>query len=79
VILVSSRTAPNLLTKLHHATAAVKRAIDLRVFQDRHVGIATYTLELSAAAKNPVIAQRKSENLHAGIPERIAHAVNEWV
>ena len=63
---------------MDHAPAAVERAIDLRVFQDRHIGIPARAFELRAAAKNAVIAERESEYFHACIPERIAHAVNEW-
>jgi len=63
---------------LRHPTAAVERAIHFCVLQNGNVGIPARALELRPAAKNSVIAERESEDLYGGIPERIAHAVNEW-
>ncbi|MDP9003185.1 MAG: hypothetical protein M3N12_00150 [Verrucomicrobiota bacterium] len=76
--LVSSRTATDLFWKLRHPPEAVESSIDLCVFQDGNVRITKDAFELSPAAKNAVIAERESEYLHAGIPKRIAHAINEW-
>jgi len=63
---------------LHHATASVKRAVDPRIFQNGNIGIPSHALKFGSAAKNTVIPEREPEDLYAGIPERIAHAIHEW-
>lgn len=54
-----------------------KSAVQLGVFEDRHVGITSSAQKVLPAAKNSVIAQGETEDVDANISERVTDAVNE--
>ena len=65
--LIRTRTTDDLGVELPHRAFAAKPAVDFRIFEDRHVRVATGFLEAASPAKNSMIAEGKAENLYAQI------------
>jgi hypothetical protein len=76
VLFVSARAAQNLVAQLHHPSAAPKRAIDFRVFENRNVAIPAKLVENVAPAKNSMIAEGKAKYFDSDVPNRIADAID---
>lgn len=70
--------ADDFLAQLPHLSFSPQAAIDLGIFENRNIGIASGSMECRAPAKDSVVAQRETKHAHPKIPQRIAHAINQF-